>query len=97
MNAGYPEGVTELNPRAQQHAQETVQQIADEVANEHGGQDPELIGAALAERLAAAGLPEQPETWVADTADEIAGGRRVVVDRTLRDDDDPDRAATQDG
>jgi hypothetical protein len=87
--------VTDLNPRAQQQAQETVQQIADEVANEHGGQDPELVRAALADRLAAAGLPEQPETWVADMADEIAGGRRVVIDRALRDDDDPDHSAAQ--
>jgi hypothetical protein len=92
---GYRMGVTDLNPRVQQQAQETIQQIADEVANEHSGQDPELVRAALAERLAAAGIPEQPEKWVADTADEIAGGRRVVVDRALRDDDDPERRSPQ--
>ena len=94
---GYPAGVTDLNPRVQQQAQETIQQIADEVANEHGGQDPELVRAALADRIAAAGLPEQPEKWVADTADEIAGGRRLVVDRALRDDDDPDRRSPTQG
>jgi hypothetical protein len=85
--------VTDLNPRVQQQAQETIQQIADEVARERSGQDPERVQAALAERIAAAGLPEQPEKWVADTADAIADGRRLVIDRTLRDDDDPDRRA----
>jgi hypothetical protein len=94
---GYRRGVTDLNPRVQQQAQETIQQIADEVANEHSGQDPELVRTALAERIAAAGLPEQPEKWVADTADEIAGGRRLVVDRALRDDDDPDRSSPSQG
>jgi hypothetical protein len=89
--------VTDLNPREQQQAQETIQQIVDEVTNEHSGQDPELVRAALAERIAAAGLPEQPEKWVADTAAEIAGGRRLVVDRALRDDDDPDRGSPSQG
>jgi hypothetical protein len=83
--------VTDLNPRVQQQAQETIQDVVDAVTNEHSGQDPEVIRAALADRLAAAGVPEQPEKWISDTADEIAGGRRLVVDRALRDDDDPDR------
>jgi hypothetical protein len=94
---GYRTGVTDLNPRVQQQAQETIQQIADEVANEHSGQDPELVRAALAERLAAAGIPEQPEKWVTDTAGEIAAGRRLVVDRALREDDDPDRRSPTQG
>ena len=83
--------MTDIDPHAQQRAQETIQQVVDGVAAEHGGRDADLVRAALAERLAAAGLPEQPETWVSDTADEIAGGRRLVVDRTARDEVDPAR------
>jgi hypothetical protein len=83
--------VTDLNPRVQQQAQETIQDVVDAVANQHSGQDPDLVRAALADQLAAAGLPEQPEKWISDTADEIAAGRRLVVDRALRDDDDPNR------
>jgi hypothetical protein len=84
--------VTDLNPRAQQQAQETVQAVVDAVANEHSGHDPEVVRAALTDGLAAAGLPPQPEKWISDAADEIAGGRRLVADRALRD-DDPDRRA----
>jgi hypothetical protein len=88
---GYAPVVTDLDPQAQHRAQQTIQQVVDEVANEHSGSDPELVRRALAERLATAGLPEQPGKWVADTADEIAGGRRLVVDRSLRNDGDPGR------
>ena len=88
---GYRSRVTDLNPRVQQQAQETIQQVVNEVAAEHAGRDPELVRTALAERLAAAGLPEQPQKWVSDTANEIAAGRRLVVDRALRDEDDPGR------
>jgi hypothetical protein len=96
-SGGYPLGMTDLNPRVQQQAQVSIQAVVDAVTNEHSGQDPQLIRAALTDGLAAAGLPEQPEKWVADTADEIAGGRRLVVDRSLRDDDDPARRTpTQD-
>ena len=83
--------MTDLNPRAQQLSQETVQAVVDDVASKHGGEDPDVVRAALADRLAAAGLPPQPEKWISDAADEIAGGRRLVVDRALRNDDDPDR------
>jgi hypothetical protein len=90
---GYPGLVTDLNPRAQHEAQATIQQVVDELAARHGGDDVDLVRAALAERLAGAGLPEQPEKWVSDTAAEITAGRRLVVDRTRRDEDDPGRAA----
>jgi uncharacterized protein YbjT (DUF2867 family) len=47
--------------------------------------------AALARALEEAGLPEQPEKWVSDAGAEIAAGRRIIVDRTIRDEDDPRR------
>jgi hypothetical protein len=93
LPGGYPALVTDLNPRAQHEAQATIQQVVDELAAQHGGDGVELVRAALAERLAGAGLPEQPEKWMSDTAAESTAGRRLVVDRTRRDEDDPGRAA----
>jgi hypothetical protein len=75
----------------QQQAQVTIQEIVDRFAGTHAGEDPEVTRAALAEAIADAGLPEQPEKWVSDTATEIAAGRQIVVDRNRRDEDDPRR------
>jgi hypothetical protein len=83
--------MTDLEPEAQDEAQQRIQQVVDQVAAQHQGDDVEATRAALARALEEAGLPEQPEKWVSDTGAEIAAGRRVVVDRAIRDEDDPRR------
>ena len=83
--------MTDLNPKAQQQAQLTIQDIVDRLATTHAGQDKDDVRAALAQGLADAGIGEQPEKWVTDTANEIAVGRTIVVDRGRRDEDDPAR------
>ena len=75
----------------QHEAQVTIQEIVDRLASTHRGEDPDVVRAALAQAIADAGLPEQPEKWVRDTATEIAAGRQVVIDRTRRDEEDPVR------
>jgi hypothetical protein len=84
--------MTDLEPHVQDQAQQKIQQIVDSVAAEHRGDDVAVVRAALARALDEAGLPEQPEKWVSDTGAEIASGRRLVVDRALREEDDPHRA-----
>ena len=83
--------MTDLNPHVQQQAQVTIQEIVDRMSTTHRGEDQDATRAALARAIADAGLPEQPEKWVTDTADEIAAGRTIVIDRTRRDEDDPAR------
>ena len=79
------------DPIVQHEAQVTIQDIVDRLAATHRGEDPDATRAALAQAIADAGLPEQPEKWVRDTATEVAAGRQVVIDRTRRDQDDPAR------
>jgi predicted subunit of tRNA(5-methylaminomethyl-2-thiouridylate) methyltransferase len=90
---GYDEVMTpkDPDPGVQHAAQVTIQEIVDRLATTHRGEDPEVTRAALAQAIADAGLPEQPEKWVSDTATEVAAGRQVVIDRTRRDEDDPRR------
>jgi hypothetical protein len=83
--------MTDLEPSVQDQAQQKIQQIIDQVAGEHRGDDVDAVRAALARALDEAGLPEQPEKWVSDTGAEIASGRRLVVDRAIREEDDPHR------
>ncbi len=83
--------MTDLNPSVQQQAQLTIQEIVDRLSVTHRGEDKDAVRATLAAALADAGLPEQPEKWVADTATEIAAGRDIIVDRGRRDEDDPRR------
>jgi hypothetical protein len=83
--------MTDLNPLVQQQIQETIQQIVDRLAATHRGEDKEVARAALAQGLADAGIGEQPEKWMQDTATEIVAGRTVVIDRARKDDDDPAR------
>lgn len=83
--------MTDLNPGVQQQAQVLIQQIVDRLSVTHRGEDKDVARAALAAAIADAGLPEQPQKWVADTATEIAAGRDVIVDRARRDQDDPRR------
>ena len=82
---------TDREPGVQQAAQVTVQEIVDRFATTHRGEDPDVARAALAQAIADADLPEQPEKWVRDTATEVVAGRQVVIDRTRRDQDDPAR------
>jgi hypothetical protein len=84
--------MTDLDPQVQDEAQRRIQQVVDHVAAQHHGDDVDVARAALASALEEAGLPEQPEKWVSDTGAEIAAGRRVVVDRTIRDEDDTRRS-----
>jgi hypothetical protein len=84
--------MTDLEPHVQDQAQQRIQQVIDQVAADHRGDDVEVVRAALARALEEAGLPEQPEKWVSDTGAEIASGRRLVVDRARRDEDDPHRS-----
>jgi predicted subunit of tRNA(5-methylaminomethyl-2-thiouridylate) methyltransferase len=79
------------DPGVQHEAQVTIQEIVDRLAATHRGADPDAARAALAQAIADAGLPEQPEKFVRDTATEVVAGRQVVVDRTRRDEDDPAR------
>jgi hypothetical protein len=75
---------TENHPREQQDAQVTIQHIVDAVVDEvGGGRDAEAARERLEAGIAAGGLPPQPESWVRNTAAEIAAGRVVVVDRRL--------------
>ena len=83
--------MTDLEPHVQDQAQQRIQQIVDRVAAEHQGDDVEVVRSALARALEEAGLPEQPEKWVSDTGAEIASGRRLVIDRGIREEDDPHR------
>jgi len=79
------------DPLVQHEAQVTIQDIVDRLAATHRGEDPDVARDALAQAIADAGLPEQPEKWVRDTATEVVAGRQVVIDRTRRDQDDPRR------
>ena len=79
------------DPGVQHEAQVTIQEIVDRLAATHRGEDPDVIRGALAQAIADAGLPEQPEKFVRDTAAEISAGRQMVVDRSRRDEDDPAR------
>ena len=79
------------DPIVQHEAQVTIQEIVDRLAATQRGEDPDAIRAALAQAIADAGLPEQPEKWVRDTATEVVAGRQVIIDRTRRDQDDPSR------
>jgi predicted subunit of tRNA(5-methylaminomethyl-2-thiouridylate) methyltransferase len=79
------------DPIMQHEAQVSIQEIVDRLAVTHRGEDPDVTRAALAQAIADAGLPEQPEKWVRDTATEVSAGRQIVVDRTRRDQDDPAR------
>ena len=81
----------DLDPLVQHEAQVTIQDIVDRLAATHRGEDPDVLRAALAQAIADAGLPEQPEKWVRDTATEVAAGRKIVIDRTRRDQEDPAR------
>ncbi len=81
----------DADPLVQHEAQVTIQDIVDGLAATHRGEDPDVARAALAQAIADAGLPEQPEKWVRDTATEVVAGRQVVIDRTRRDEDDPRR------
>jgi hypothetical protein len=83
--------MTDLNPHVQQQAQVTIQEIVDRLSATHRGEDPDATRAALSRAIQDAGLPEQPEKWVGDTANEISAGRALVVDRTRKDEDDPRR------
>jgi len=75
---------TEDHPREQQDAQVTIQHIVEGVVDEvGGGGDPEATRERLEAGIAAGGLPPQPESWLRNTAAEIAAGRVVVVDRRL--------------
>ena len=90
---GYDDAMTpqDPDPIVQHEAQVTIQDIVDRLAATGRGEDPDAIRAALAQAIADAGLPEQPEKWVRDTATEVVAGRQVVIDRTRRDEDDPRR------
>ena len=78
-------------PGVQHEAQVTIQEIVDRLADTHRGEDPDVARAALEQAIADAGLPEQPEKFVRDTAAEVVAGRQLVIDRTRRDEDDPRR------
>lgn len=84
--------MSDLEPGVQDQAQQRIQQIVDQLAPRVEGEDVESVRAALAGALDEAGLPEQPEKWVSDTAAELASGRRLVVDRAIRDEEDPQRS-----
>src|SRR3954469_5487706 len=67
--------MTDLNPKAQDAAQKTLQEIADRMLPEYAGADVERTRQALVEAIAAAGLPEQPPEWVTDTRAESSARR----------------------
>ncbi len=68
----------------------TVQDILTGLAAEFAGASVAEVAQALRERLAAAGLPEQPAPWVDASAREISAGRVVVADtRAEIDPDEP--------
>lgn len=58
----------------------TVQDILTGLAADLAGAPVADVAQALRDRLAAAGLPEQPGPWVDATAREISAGRFVVAD-----------------
>lgn len=75
----------------QQDIQARLQEAVDAVANTQDGAGMQQAQEALSATIAAAGLPEQPEKWLRDTAGELAAGRQVVVDRRLDRSPDTDR------
>ena len=76
---------TDDEPYAQQDAQAHIQRIVETITAELGGQnDARAARLRLEDAIEAAGIPEQPEKWVADTAGEIAAGRVVVIDRRIQ-------------
>ena len=83
--------MTDLNPQVQQDTQAAIQEVVDRLAVTHRGAEPDDTRAALDQAFAAAGIPEQPEKWMRDTAAEIVAGRALIVDRARRDQDDPAR------
>jgi hypothetical protein len=83
--------MTDLNPQVQHDTQAAIQEIVDRLSTTHRGADPEDTRATLVQAFDDAGIPQQPEKWMRDTADEITAGRTLVVDRTRRDEDDPAR------
>lgn len=70
-------------PSDPKERQKFIQSLVSEVTERFSGEPLDVIVAALSQRIAAAGLPQQPEKWVSDTASEISDGRHVVVDRHL--------------
>lgn len=74
----------EHNPEDRAAAMVQLQSIVDRLTGEYAGNGDQIpVRAALEEAIGTAGLPEQPEKWVSDTAAEIAAGRTVVVDRRI--------------
>ena len=75
---------TDDEPYVQQDTQARIQKIVEGIAAEVGGQnDARAARLRLEDAIRAAGIPEQPEKWVSDTAGEIAAGRVVVIDRRI--------------
>jgi len=83
--------MTEQDPVGQQDVQARLQEAVDAVGRTHSGAGTQQTRDALSASIAAAGLPEQPEKWLGDTAGELAAGRQVVVDRRLDRSPDADR------
>jgi hypothetical protein len=75
---------TEDHPREQHDAQVDVQHVVEAVVAEVGGRgDVQAALERLEAGIAAAGLPPQPQSWLKNTATEVAAGRLVVVDRRI--------------
>ena len=75
--------MSEQDPGVQRQRQALLQDVVRVVTEAHAGEDVEVVRAALAREMAAAGIPEQPPVWFESTVDEIVEGRHVIVDRHL--------------
>ena len=71
--------MAEEHPAQVAAVQHKLQQIVVSVARTHSRAHVDDVREVLATAIAAAGIPEQPQPWVEDTANEIASGRLVVM------------------
>ncbi|GAA3605587.1 hypothetical protein [Microlunatus ginsengisoli] len=81
-----------MSDRSPEAAQQVVvgalqQAVINQVHEEYGGRDVEIVGPALREAFAAAGLACPPGPWMQAVAVEIAGGRLYVVGNGVVPDD----------
>lgn len=71
--------MTESDPRELDDMQSRLQHLVGEMRRLQGT-PPAEVRELLARAIAEAGLPDQPYSWVRDSAAEISAGRLVVVD-----------------
>ncbi|WP_299036697.1 hypothetical protein [uncultured Pseudokineococcus sp.] len=70
--------MTESDARALDEMQTRLQRVLSELRRLQG-RPPAEVRERLSQAIAAEGLPEQPPSWVRDSAAELSAGRLVVI------------------